>query len=217
MLFLLNPDIIQMKRIIILGIFSLLFLACGKKNPTKDFYIFIPYPDSFQPKIVNLGEGDEYTSVLYDISGDVKQYLVISKYYYRSSKMFSEKNIREVTFNNSKWLHALHDLENDEEMKSLLGKEHHEFIRILPEIEPTADLPVIKMMLNVNNQYGRRLESTFKVYGRKENFPTVIHALHHKERYLIIYLQYFRIRNGEGETLESYAEMMNAIENTRFF
>jgi len=206
-----------MKKTFIIAMIAMLFLACGKKNPTADFHVIIPFPDSFQPEKINLEEGDEQTAVLYDIRGDVKQIIIISKYYYRSSKMFSEEKVQEVFFSNTKWLGALHDVLTDEEMRRIFEEEHLEFIQNLPEIEPSMDLPVLKMLLNVNNQYGRRLQSMFSLNGGKEDFPTMIHTLHHKERNFIIYLQYFRIRDGKGEPLEKYDEMTKAIENTRFF
>jgi hypothetical protein len=212
-----NPDNIRMKQTFIIVIGSLLFLACGKKNPTADFHITIPFPENFQAQKINFGGEEVQSSVLYDIRSDVKQILMISQFNYRSSKMFSEKNIHEVAYTNTMSIRALREVPNDEEFRDFLGKEHLKFLQILPEIGLPLDLPVLKMYLNVNEQYGQRFESSFNLDGGQEKFPTMIHALHHKKRNLIIYLQYFRIREGKGESLENYAEMTKAIENTRFF
>jgi len=206
-----------MKYTFILAIFSLLFTACGKKNPTADFHVIIPFPESFQPQKIDFGAGEEYASVLYDSRDDVMQILVISKKYYTSSKMFSEFQIKEIQLANTVLLSVLNNADKDEESANILTKEQLEFARAIPEINPALDLPELKMLLNVNNQYGRRLISTFGLKGQEGEYPTLIHALHHKGRSQIIYLQYFRIRDGKGETLEKYDEMMKAIENTRFF
>ncbi|HRQ29618.1 MAG TPA: hypothetical protein PLU49_06050 [Saprospiraceae bacterium] len=206
-----------MKQIFITVIGSLMFLACGNKNPTADFHITIPFPASFQAHVMNFGEEEVQTSVLYDIRSDVKQILLISQYNYRSSKMFSEKTIHEVAYTNTMSIRALREVPNDEEFRDFLGEEHLKFVQILPELSVPGDLPVLKMYLNVNDQYGQRFESSFNLDGGQERFPSMIHALHHKKRNMIIYLQYFRIREGKGESLDNYSEMTTAIENTRFF
>ena len=206
-----------MKQTFIIVIGSLLFLACGKKNPTADFHITIPFPESFQAQKINFGGEEVQTSVLYDIRSDGKQILMISQFNYRSSKMFSEEKIHEVASTNTMSIRALSEVPNDEEFRDLVVEEHLKFFQVLPELGPPLDLPILKMYLNVNEQYGQRFESYFKLDGGQEKFPTMIHALHHKKRNLIIYLQYFRIRDGKGESLENYAEMTKAIENTRFF
>jgi hypothetical protein len=206
---------ILMKSIFILALTGMLSWGCTPKNPTADFNVHILFPESFTPERIDLGEEIEDACLLYDTEGGVIQILLISRKPYLTQKMFKEPFIAGIIRENDKWLQFLDWVKEAKDVNSLINEEDTASFKSLPKIRFSNAEPVLKMYLNVNGEYGRRHLSGFTLNDGKEEFPMLVHTIHNKEKNTILYLQYLRIRDGKGEPIEKYDDMMKAIEDAR--